>query len=236
MGLFQKIFGKNGALEGDFEQGSKTDFDSFSQLLFYLQKQKALDKIVQGLNWSVDANSALIYFGNELAFPIQAFGHFTFEDSAWKWAWSEPQSRQSIASLREANKLHKIGTQKGIPELSTPHFRTDKTFLQQIGLVAAAYAPYAAPFALNYGKGAMLVTVETARLATETRPAKVLCQLINEFTHQYKSNHQEAVFNYFVDLGLALRRSDTAIEARYQNGLIRARFNDKGSLKGIDCR
>jgi hypothetical protein len=86
-----------------------------------LDKQIYLwENIHHSYHWECDLSEGLIYFREDLSFPIQILGRESEENHTWIWAWADKFYNEFPELTKSAEQLKRIGKQLQIPELNTP--------------------------------------------------------------------------------------------------------------------
>ncbi|MBF4484288.1 DUF6882 domain-containing protein [Flavobacterium sp. CSZ] len=239
MGIFNNLFKKK---EENTEstvnqQNISKHFESENDFLekfgaIALEKQRNLYNVTGGLSWNVDMNKEEITFGDDLIFPMQVLGSFSYSSETWLWIWENKAGGYAESVMKQALLLKQYGEENNIDLLTVGKFDAVENDLHLIGMIAVEMFNGSGYYLGNYGQGTMVVTiksdiidqVESEELA---RILTVFPELISTFEIQ---NHKNAFTNYLSQKGYELTVNENEIKAEKNKNVINAVFNDDNLL------
>lgn len=239
MGLFSKLFAglsRATSSNNDDFQLEVPSFKSEQELLEYyggiaIEKQVDFEEVIGDNNWEVDMTQEVITFGQELTFPIQVLGTFSYSSQSWLWAWANTASGLSEHIIQQSLQLKKYGEKNAIELFKNDTFDLSIDKLHLIGIVASGMFNSSSYYVADYGQGAMVVTIksETIDKQRTQEPYKVLTtfpQLISQF----ELNHKNAFKSYLIMKGYKLIEDENSVIATQNGNTIVGQFDDLSRL------
>lgn len=245
MNYFKKLF-KGKRLEKptpiasnlDFKRISKSDYFSFSDLLeqnavLSYEKQLNFGEIIGSNSWQFDMSKGEISFGEDLVFPVQIIGSISFEDNSWMWGWANKQSGIPEHLLVLSNKLKAIGEQKNIEELKNSHFKVNGKFDHQVGMIASGLFKTKCYYSANYGKGSLVCTIDSPKIATPTSDPFKALTTFTQFIADFELSHKESFKNYLIDKDYSVKTDKNYIFGLKGDSILKAEFDTLDRLCSI---
>lgn len=90
--------------------------------LIGLHKQHHFGEIIKDLDWQIDLEEGLIYFGEEAKFNIEVIGSESYVTNTWLWGWANKYSELPEKSLKLVNRVKEFGIKNNIKELYEESF------------------------------------------------------------------------------------------------------------------
>ncbi|MBK5720248.1 hypothetical protein JGH11_05125 [Dysgonomonas sp. Marseille-P4677] len=199
------------------------------------EKQYNLAEIIGENNWEIDMSTGLIYFGDELKFPMQILGSYSFDSGTWLWAWANEASNIPDSLLIETNRLKEIGETYNIEFLTMPEYNMEPTDVHALGLIASGEFNSSAYYAGNYGNGILLLTlkdesIENVPYNEQLRILSIYPEIISNFA----INHRRTFKNYLDSKGYSIQEEGNKLTTNKGEGLISAEFDDMDRLVKIN--
>jgi hypothetical protein len=244
MGLFNKLFGKSDKSPQQEVQKSQQQalppckseqelMEHYGALSF--EKQLEFGEIIRTNQWNVDMNKGEISFGPDLTFPIQVLGTFSHSSETWLWAWANTQSGLPQNLLQQALQLKNYGEEHEIDLLRNSEFDATNQDLHLIGLIASGMFNASSYYIADYGQGAMVVTIKSAKIERLRRENhQQILTIFSQFISQYDMNHKPALTNYLTLKGYAVSSSEYAFTATKKGNTITAKFDTSGRLAKLN--
>lgn len=200
-----------------------------------LEKQYTLSDIIGESNWNVDMKRGTILFDNEVEFPIQILGTFSFTSETWLWAWANEASNIPESLLKDAESLKQTGIEKSIEPLYTPEFKAEISDIHAIGMIASGILGSSAYYNGNFGDGIILVTIKGEQIDNlefdeQARITSVFPNLISAFT----INHKKAFINYLEIKGYAIAKGSNDLVAQKGDRILSASFDEQNRLTKLN--
>lgn len=86
-------------------------------LITVAARQFEFSRYIDKHDWNLDSIEGILYFTNRSAFEAQIIGSESFEDNTWRWAWADPQYKES-PMVKSAHKLRKLGIKQELTLLT----------------------------------------------------------------------------------------------------------------------
>ncbi len=159
------------------------------------EKQHLLSDLIGASAWQLDMATGDISFG-DIRLPIQIIGSLAFAENSWMWAWANTASGMPEALLVQSHRLRELGEARGITELTQPNFAATPGIEHRIGMLAAGEFGASSYYSANYGKGTLVVTIDSDQIAkvdpdAVPRVATIFPQLISAI----ELDHRNALIN-----------------------------------------
>lgn len=199
------------------------------------EKQYSLSEVIGSNDWQIDLETGMISFGDNLNFPMQILGSYSFESGTWLWSWANESSNIPTHLLENANNLKRLGEEYNIEFLTMSEYKIEPTDIHSLGLIAAGRYATSAYYAGNYGSGIILVTlnsktIEEIEYNEQARILSVYPELISVLA----VNHKRSFENYLSMKGYILKEEDNSIVAKKGENIIKATFNKEDNLIKIN--
>lgn len=199
------------------------------------EKQYNLAEVIGENNWNVDLETGLISFGDELSFPMQILGTYSFESSTWLWAWANEASNIPENLLQEAKVLKQLGDDYNIEFLAMPEYKVESVDVHALGFIASGKFGSSAYYAGNYGSGIILVTlqsqlVDEVQYNEQARILSIFPQLVSTFA----INHKRTFKNYVEAKGYTIEENGKTITAGKEQNIIKAEFDEMNRLTNLN--
>ncbi|MEV0588826.1 DUF6882 domain-containing protein [Nonomuraea sp. NPDC050310] len=200
-----------------------------------LARQFALMDLLGNRPWSVDTRAGLIFFGDDLRFPLQLLGTESHGDQSWLWAWANTQSNLPPDLLRAAEWLRDHGRQHGIPELTEPSLPLDRADGHLLALLSAGVTGrcyYRGP----YQGGALFVLLENVPdvVFAPAHPERVL-SVLGQALSTYELDHRTLVESFLVQQGWQVESGPGFVGGRHPGGSsLRAELDSYGRIKDLE--
>ncbi len=249
MNIFKKLFGnKKKETQIDHSKFSlieKIDYTSLDEMIeqnagLSFEKQLIFANLIESQIWNLDIEKGNIDFGKnidfeDMDFPIQIIGSFSFNDNSWMWGWANTKSIIPKNLLIQSNQLKKIGEKKNIKELIDGHFNVEEGFEHKIGMMASGLFNSSSYYCANYGQGTLVMTIDDKKIPKidKSRLENILTyfpQLISKI----ELNHRNTFQNYLIDRGLKLLITENKILGLKEDKVIIAEFDKLNRLKSLD--
>lgn len=132
------------------------------------ERQNRLSELVGEQDWLLDTESAIITFGQDMAFSVQYLGTESEITNTWLWADANSRSAFPAASLELCRKVRALGCSAGIEEFGTDHF----PFVAEVGrptghtlaMVAISLAGASAYYRGPHEAGTVFVAMSDPRI------------------------------------------------------------------------
>lgn len=243
MGFFNKVFGQkeDTGQRSEVQTQLNVTFCKSEQELIErfgasaLDKQIDLGEIVGENNWNIDMTKGEISFGDNLVFPIQVLGTFSYLSETWLWAWANTKSELSENITQQAHQLKKYGEVHEIDLLRNSEIDFTNDDLHLIGLIASGMFNSSGYYIADYGQGAMVVTIKSEKVDNirkddHLRILTVFPQLISQF----EINHNLTLTNYLTDKGYQISKNGSELTATKNGKTIKAQFDELSRLTQLD--
>ncbi|MCA0133919.1 DUF6882 domain-containing protein [Winogradskyella alexanderae] len=212
---------------------------SLNQLLvqtgaYSFEKQLIFSDLIGENSWSFDTNKGEISFGENLVFPVQIIGTFSFSDNSWLWGWANTQSGLPDNLLQQSFKLKSLGENWNIPELTVKQINNAEGIDHKIGMISAGLFNAKCYYLANYGRGNLVVTIDSERIPIPSNTsAEKLISVFTQFISFTEVNHREALKNYLIDKKFEIVLGSNFIKAKSGENFITAKFDENGRLTEI---
>jgi hypothetical protein len=213
----------NPKLLAAFDQHAAATFD----------KQSCLNELVGELDWQFEMDSGLLSFGDRHQWQAQILGTQSDESGTWLWAWANEASGIPENLLVAANALRKLGTAKGIAELTEAQLPADEYDGHFWSILATGVCKADAYYRGPYEGGAVFLLIEDPAFDRQVdnpllRFATIMPQAVSAYPI---SNHKRAVAGYADFLGLtAEAQGDTVVVADGSGNQLTAEFDGQNRL------
>lgn len=199
------------------------------------EKQYNLAEIIGENNWEIDMNTGSIRFGDDLNFPMQILGSYSFDSGTWLWAWDNEASSIPSNLLIDANKLKEIGETYNIDFLTMSEYKMEPTDIHALGLIASGEFNSSAYYAGNFGSGILLLTLkdELIEKVPYNEQLRIL-SIFPEITANFAVNHRRSLKNYLNAKGYLISEDGGKLTANKGVNTIYAQFDDLDRLSNID--
>lgn len=200
-----------------------------------LEKQSDLAEVIGDNNWNVEMTKGEISFGPNLHFPIQVMGTISHAAQTWLWAWANTKSGLSQQVIEQSLQLKAYGDKNGIPLLSSDSFDFQKDELHMIGMIASGMFGASGYYIADYGQGAMVVTIKSARIDQQRKDHHhTILTVFPQVISQYEMNHRLALKHYLSAKGYSIRENDESLSGSKNGNTIRATFDKLSRLTGLE--
>jgi hypothetical protein len=224
--------------QADFIKLSKSDFESFTDLLeqngvLSFEKQLTFGEVIGSNPWQFDMDKGEISFGGDLVFGVQIIGSISFADNSWMWGWANQQSGIPERLLVQSFKLKDLGEGKNISELKNPHFNVDGRFDHRIGMIASGLFKSNCYYSANYGKGSLVCTIDSSKIPNVKNDFIKISTTFTQFIADIEISHKEAFINYLIDKEYLIKFDGDSIRGLKDKVVIKAEFDNYNRLLNI---
>lgn len=239
MGLFNNLFKKKEVNTKSTinQQNITKNFSSENDFLEKfganaLDKQRNLFAIIGENSWNIDMEKEEITFGQNLTFPIQALGSFSYSSETWLWIWENKAGGYAESVMKQALELKKYGEENNIDLLKVGKFDAINSDLHLIGMITSEMFDSSSYYLADYGEGILVVTIESNTIDNfqneeHVRILTVFPELISSFE---VNNHKTALTNYLTLKGYEIKSEGNKVKAKKNEKEIIAEFNDESLL------
>ncbi|PJG83578.1 DUF6882 domain-containing protein [Caviibacterium pharyngocola] len=228
--LFKKLFGINNFT---LYKSFSTLYDQYATLGF--EKQLVFAEKVENKDWNIDLNAGTITFNNELSYPVQLLGSFSFAEKMWVWSWANQATKIPRKLLETAKEFRAYGKKRKIGELTRGSLKLAMTDIHSFGLVALGMFGGDGYYVGNFGEGALLVTIREpkspAALSEEEEHLRIL-SVYPQFIAMFEIKAQQKVLKNYLSAKKYkfTEETDTHLIARKNGREIIGIFDEKGVL------
>lgn len=199
------------------------------------EKQYSLAEIIGDNNWEIDMNTGLIHFGDDIKFPMQILGSYSFSSGTWLWAWANEASNIPESLLVEATKLKELGESYNIEFLIMPEYKMEPTDIHALGLIASGEFDCNAYYAGNFGNGILLLTLkdDSIKNVSDNEQLRIL-NIFPEIISTFAVNHKRSLKHYLTAKGYTISEESSKLTANKGPDSIHAEFDDMDRLSKIN--
>lgn len=225
MGFLKRLFGistsqkqeekheQKSFVESPISEPKKTELDLLERYAgMSFEKQVDFTELTNGKSWDADLSRGTITFGDDLEFPLQIIGSFSYSVDTWLWAWANTQSNLPAELITDAQELKAYGSKYKIDQLRTAEFPFNQEDLHRLGLIAMGMFDADGYYFADYGSGIMLMTVKSNiikmhRNDVHYRIFTTFPQVISNF----EVDHRNTLIAYLKDKGYQIEEQENQI-------------------------
>ncbi len=210
MGFFDRLFKKSTPQketkpikETQQTQSIKTEQELLEKYIgLAFEKQLSFSSLIEGKEWDADLTQGSITFGEQMEFPIQILGSFSYSVNTWLWAWANQQSNLPENLLPEAFDLRRYGLKHKIDQFRKAEYPFKQDDLKRVGLIATGMFDDDGYYLADYGGGVMLMTVKSPIIKKnrEDQPHKIF-STFSKIISNFELNHKTALSSYLAAKG-----------------------------------
>jgi hypothetical protein len=225
MGFLNRLFGKSSSKKETEKPEKQTTentptFEPIKTELELLERYVALgfekqidfSELIEGRSWDADLTRGTITFGEDMEFPIQIIGSFSYSVNTWLWAWANSQSNLPENLMVDAKKLKAYGVQHKIDQLRTPEYSIKQDDLHRLGLIAVGMFNADGYYFADYGSGIMLMTVTSEEIRKNRKIGHYrIFTTFPQVISNFNLDHKNAFIAYLKAKGYQIEEKENKI-------------------------
>lgn len=246
MGFLNRLFGKSTPKKEKEEDQTIEDTPKFEPIKTEIElleryvamgfeKQVDFSELTNEKSWDADLTKGTITFGDDLEFPLQIIGSFSYSVNTWLWAWANTQSNLPDELIKDAKELKSYGNKFKIDELRKAEYSFDQENLHRLGLIAVGMFNADGYYLADYGSGVMLMTVKSDRIKEHRnnvhyRIFTTFPQVISNF----EVDHKNTLISYLKDKGYKIEEKDDQIIGTKDNNVCIAKLDSSNRVINLE--
>jgi len=197
-------------------------------------RQLAFADFLGDRDWSLDLETGVAGFGDDLQFPIQLLGSEAEQSQTWLWAWANQHIEPAPESMKVVNQVRKVGEEKGIAEFTEPSFSLEQADGHALSMVVAGIKGNCCYYRGPYEGGAVFFLVMGLPATLfEPVPAERVLRVIPEVLSNFSVDHRVMATSFLKSQGFNLTEAGQQIAAERNKSTISLDFDEQARITNI---